>query len=243
MAMSMLKASTLALLCSAAALGIPTGANAATTLLPGDCVLNCLITPSTTSVPDPMLVRFNENGSATIAINGAAPITLTGTLGVDPSAPAGGGEPVLIYHLPLQVISGDVEITEPISTAVVLSDALRFTDATGIINGGATAAGSTIMIYYSDIEAGEPNLDLADTGFPANLGTGNFTTIAEVGTEGNNGFDYMPGGVAYPLNNEYVGISDAVPEPATWAMMLLGFAGLGFAGYRKAKKARAAALA
>jgi hypothetical protein len=27
----------------------------------------------------------------------------------------------------------------------------------------------------------------------------------------------------------------ATPEPSTWAMMLLGFAGLGFAGYRKAK--------
>ena len=26
-----------------------------------------------------------------------------------------------------------------------------------------------------------------------------------------------------------------VPEPSTWAMMLLGFAGLGYAGYRKAK--------
>ena len=28
-----------------------------------------------------------------------------------------------------------------------------------------------------------------------------------------------------------------VPEPSTWAMMLLGFSGLGFAGYRKAKAA------
>ena len=28
----------------------------------------------------------------------------------------------------------------------------------------------------------------------------------------------------------------AVPEPSTWAMMLLGFAGLGFAGYRRARK-------
>ncbi len=28
----------------------------------------------------------------------------------------------------------------------------------------------------------------------------------------------------------------AVPEPSTWAMMLLGFAGLGFAGYRGAKR-------
>ena len=29
----------------------------------------------------------------------------------------------------------------------------------------------------------------------------------------------------------------AIPEPSTWAMMLLGFAGLGFAGYRKTRKA------
>ncbi len=29
----------------------------------------------------------------------------------------------------------------------------------------------------------------------------------------------------------------AVPEPSTWAMMILGFAGLGFIGYRQARKA------
>jgi hypothetical protein len=28
----------------------------------------------------------------------------------------------------------------------------------------------------------------------------------------------------------------AVPEPSTWAMMVLGFAGLGFAGYRARKR-------
>ena len=32
----------------------------------------------------------------------------------------------------------------------------------------------------------------------------------------------------------------ATPEPSTWAMMLLGFGGLGFAGYRKLKGARTA---
>ena len=36
------------------------------------------------------------------------------------------------------------------------------------------------------------------------------------------------------------GTLSAVPEPSTWAMMLLGFAGLGFAGYRKARSARTA---
>jgi len=31
----------------------------------------------------------------------------------------------------------------------------------------------------------------------------------------------------------------AVPEASTWAMMLLGFAGLGYAGYRRARAGRA----
>jgi uncharacterized membrane protein len=42
------------------------------------------------------------------------------------------------------------------------------------------------------------------------------------------------------VNNlgQVVGESDGstvVPEPSTWAMMLVGFAGLGFTGYRRAK--------
>jgi PEP-CTERM motif len=32
----------------------------------------------------------------------------------------------------------------------------------------------------------------------------------------------------------------STPEPSTWAMMLFGFAGLGYAGYRRAKETRAA---
>ena len=38
--------------------------------------------------------------------------------------------------------------------------------------------------------------------------------------------DGKPGWVLY---------SPTVPEPSTWGMMLLGFAGLGFAGYRRAR--------
>jgi len=34
---------------------------------------------------------------------------------------------------------------------------------------------------------------------------------------------------------------NVVPEPSTWAMLLLGFAGLGFLGYRETAKARVAA--
>ena len=37
-----------------------------------------------------------------------------------------------------------------------------------------------------------------------------------------------------------IGTVVATPEPSTWAMMLLGFAGLGFAGYRKSQRGRIA---
>jgi hypothetical protein len=34
-----------------------------------------------------------------------------------------------------------------------------------------------------------------------------------------------------------------VPEPATWAMMVLGFMGLGYAAFRRSAKGRAPAIA
>ena len=49
------------------------------------------------------------------------------------------------------------------------------------------------------------------------------------------------GGSAINDAGRVVGVSDesVVPEPSTWAMMLPGFAGLGLAGYRRAKAGRA----
>jgi hypothetical protein len=38
-----------------------------------------------------------------------------------------------------------------------------------------------------------------------------------------------------------IGFETAIPEPSTWAMMLLGFAGFGFLAYRKARQGTAAA--
>ena len=72
-----------------------------------------------------------------------------------------------------------------------------------------------------------------------------------------NGLDLFTGNPADPvftlgsfnLSNPFFGQNDvltisavaAVPEPSTWAMMILGFAGVGFMAYRrKAKRALAA---
>jgi hypothetical protein len=43
-----------------------------------------------------------------------------------------------------------------------------------------------------------------------------------------------------PFNAAFSLRGSPVPEPSTWAMMLLGFAGLGFAGYRRARRANPA---
>jgi hypothetical protein len=54
------------------------------------------------------------------------------------------------------------------------------------------------------------------------------------------GFFLNKGIDPFPFNNALRMEVDAVPEPSTWGMMLVGFAGLGYAGYRRAKEPRAA---
>jgi hypothetical protein len=44
-------------------------------------------------------------------------------------------------------------------------------------------------------------------------------------------------GTANHANFDVANLVAGVPEPSTWTMLILGFAGLGFAGYRREKKA------
>ena len=63
---------------------------------------------------------------------------------------------------------------------------------------------------------------------------------------GNGGSSYTLGTTAsYDVNSPFNGVATitAVPEASTWALMLLGFAGLGLAGYHKTKKTLAFAAA
>lgn len=165
----------------------------------------------------PLLLTFDENGNAMIAVNGGQPTELVGTLMPDPADP--NGMLGLTYLLPESVVTGDVKIFDPDGA---LSDALRFTDASGDIAGDNAGAG-TRMIYYSDaVPDGGDLLQLADTGFPSNLGSENLIFgPTEIVGPGGSSFDYQPGGVAYPANNEYVGISDvaAVSEPSSCASL------------------------
>ena len=86
---------------------------------------------------------------------------------------------------------------------------------------------------YLDLSASGESV-LID-GFPGNGGTNTAMIYSDYYfTEAllrlQNVLDGEPGWVLY---------SPTVPEPSTWAMMLLGFAGLGFAGIRRARAGRA----
>jgi hypothetical protein len=50
---------------------------------------------------------------------------------------------------------------------------------------------------------------------------------------------FTPESATFAVDN--IVLSSAIPEPSTWALMLVGFAGLGFAGYRTSRKAPTAA--
>ena len=70
------------------------------------------------------------------------------------------------------------------------------------------------------------------TAFPLTSGSLNPPTAATYSTNG---------GALVFADDSFTTVSfqatGGVPEPSTWAMMLLGFAGLGFAGYRRGRKA------
>jgi hypothetical protein len=179
--------------------GFAANAGADVLLAPGT---PCPTNPCSAPSDDPFTATFDENGHGTATVIGGPTAALPFVVGANPSNPT--GFPLtLIYTLPQPVVTGNVTFAEP---GGGVSDALRFTNATGDVSG---TVGGTLMIFYSDNS--DIGLDLADTGIPANITGGNFFVgPAEVGTEGNNGFTYLPGG------NTYNGISD-VPGPIAGA--------------------------
>jgi hypothetical protein len=99
--------------------------------------------------------------------------------------------------------------------------------------GGAAptfAPGNDPTVTYSGLSA-----------FPAG------TVFVTLATGLNSNFDWLPSAAGYDstgIANALIltGISSAVPEPSTWAMLLIGFAGIGFMVHRrKAKPALMAA--
>lgn len=96
----------------------------------------------------------------------------------------------------------------------------------------------------SDFDGAGGFLDIY--GLMFSIGGGIVVDLFDNGVSPTTGADYGGYGVGVANSDmalDYVagGVSASTPEPSTWAMMLLGFAALGFAGYRTARKTAAAA--
>jgi hypothetical protein len=143
------------------------------------------------------------------------------------------------------------------TVTVVVSD----TDFTGPVASFQTAAsgvwqnaiGSTITMKWFDDPANGQGAD-SPTDTPGNL-IDSFTNTATlfVDSFSHNGIGAVADAGPFSMTEEAVftlsphaqlvnrGQSEvklAAPEPSTWAMMLIGFAGLGFAAYRRRDRAR-----
>jgi hypothetical protein len=91
-------------------------------------------------------------------------------------------------------------------------------------------------------------------GFPAAT-SGTFSQTYDLATSLINGITVLQFIAGLEAGNAYLNIHNAtfpggeirgqitasVPEPSTWAMMILGFVGVGFMGYRRSRKSLAVA--
>ena len=96
---------------------------------------------------------------------------------------------------------------------------------------GATAHCAAVVPVVSFVENGNPAQSFNDTG--QILDTGNYDFI-NGSSDGNESINWNS--IGSEANR---GGTSGVPEPSTWAMMLIGFGGLGFAAYRMKKGAKA----
>jgi hypothetical protein len=117
----------------------------------------------------------------------------------------------------IQVKSGGVNATS-------LDDVLFPTESSGTLFFTNTGGNDVLKLHLTGLSLDTPIVALG--------GSLNELAFVDLAT-----------GVATPLVTGLSsphGIEFSAPEPSTWALMLLGFAGLGFAGYRRAKAVVAA---
>jgi hypothetical protein len=105
--------------------------------------------------------------------------------------------------------------------------------ATALITGGWSSDNNGLQILINGVDTGNPGTSFSQF----SIGFASFS-ISSGFDPGVNTIDFIVnnGGGPTALRVEMSGTASNVPELSTWGMMLVGFAGLGFAGYRRTSK-------
>lgn len=125
----------------------------------------------------------------------------------------------------------------PQQSAIVFSTALPNTDYATTLIGSASNVADALLgpddkIFGTAILEGSGGSSTFDFSFRGDLILGDITDNSVI----NLGF--LGPDITWTIEGDGVFVlGGAVPEPSTWAMMLLGFAGVGYASYRQAKRA------
>ena len=140
--------------------------------------------------------------------------------------------------------------TTPVSqTGAFVDGAAKNTFSGSWIDTGASVPVSA-TVFFTDPSGGISDV-LSYTFAPSSDGNGSLSgfmisgmlSAADLAAVGITSTATAPEGQLFVFDNAFIEahvLGAVAPEPSTWAMMMLGFAGLGYAGWRRSAKARPA---
>lgn len=185
-------------------------------------------------------------GAATLPAR--ADLLVDASVGMLPFGPFTPTEEIVVTGSIMNVSNQDVTVCEGTGVCVGAS-----VDATYELGGFASSPNGYTFSFGdgSDPSAGFLDGKASGTYAPGQEKSfifGEYTPDGGVVAPGTYGFDDQLQIFAATPNRPMIGsssfggtwqvVSPSVPEPATWAMMFLGFAGLGYAEYRRARSGR-----
>jgi hypothetical protein len=140
--------------------------------------------------------------------------------------------------------------TTPVSqTGAFVDGAAKNTFSGSWIDNGASVPVSA-TVFFTDPSGGISDVfsytygpSSGGDGFLSGFMISGMLTAADLAAVGITPTATAPEGQLFVFSNAFVRaqvLGSPVPEPSTWAMMMLGFAGLGYAGWRRSAKVRPA---
>ncbi len=142
----------------------------------------------------------------------------------------------------------DYTVTLTDTTGLSGTGDLKF-DTSFLLNGNAvltpTGGGVTNLV----IDIGTSVFDLTNSFTFVTIQLGKPISITDLSTNpaflitGGNGYTYQASNGEFGTGTVSFAIASAIPEPSTWAMMILGFCGLGFIAYRRKQNGSALSVA